>query len=141
MSPLPQPSTDAVRRAMQSQRTRDTAPELALRRELHRRGLRYRLQRKPILGLRRTVDIVFLGPRVVVDVRGCFWHGCTKCKAVPKANTLWWTEKIAKNRARDQATETLLRKAGWDVIVFWEHDNCAEAADRIETVVRHRASR
>jgi len=134
----PQAPTDAVRRAMQTQRTRDTAPELALRRELHHRGLRYRLQRKPIPGLRRTVDIVFPGPRIAVDVRGCFWHGCNKCKTVPKTNNLWWIEKIAKNRARDEITETALRKAGWEVIIVWEHDNCVDAADRIEKLVGER---
>jgi DNA mismatch endonuclease, patch repair protein len=123
---------------MQSQRTRDTGPELALRRELHRRGLRYRLQRKPVEGLRRTLDIVFLRPRVAVDVRGCFWHGCIKCKTIPKANHSWWADKIAKNRARDRATEAALGKAGWDVIVVWEHDICTDAADRIENSVRQR---
>lgn len=132
----PQATTDAVSRAMKNQRTRDTGPELTLRRELHRRGLRYRLQRKPIPGLRRTVDIVFPRPRIAVDVRGCFWHGCANCKTMPKANNSWWTEKIAKNRARDQATESALCEAGWNVIVVWEHDVCAHAADRIEQVVR-----
>lgn len=131
-----QPPTSAVRRAMQNQRTRDTAPELALRRELHRRGLRYRLQRRPIPGLRRTVDILFPGPRVAVDVRGCFWHGCVTCKSAPKTNNLWWTEKIAKNRARDRATENALAEAGWYVIVVWEHDTCSEAANRVENAVR-----
>jgi DNA mismatch endonuclease (patch repair protein) len=126
---------------MQNQRTRDTAPELALRRELHRRGLRYRLQYKPVPELRRTADIVFPRPRVVVDVRGCFWHGCTTCKSIPKSNDLWWTAKIAKNRARDDATESAFRAAGWRVIVVWEHDVCAAAADRVERVVRQRTGR
>ncbi len=59
---------------MQLQKIRDTAPEMKLRRELHRRGLRFRLHRKLLPDQRSTVDIVFPGPRVAVDVRGCFWH-------------------------------------------------------------------
>jgi DNA mismatch endonuclease, patch repair protein len=121
---------------MSRQRTRDTTPELALRRELHRRGLRYRLQRKPIANLRRTVDIVFAGVRVAVDVRGCFWHGCTACKDTPKRNADWWAAKIESNRARDRQTAEVLRNAGWQVIVVWEHDACNDAADRVEDAVR-----
>jgi len=132
----PKPPTGAVRQAMRAQRTRDTQPELALRRELHRRGLRYRLHRRPIFGLRRTIDIVFPGPRIAVDVRGCFWHGCVRCKTIPKANRLWWTQKIAKNRARDQDTGQRLRAAGWRVIIVWEHDDCCDAATLIESAVR-----
>lgn len=130
------PPTDVVRRAMQAQRTRDTQPELALRRELYRRRLRYRLHRRLIPELRRTIDIVFIGPRVAVDVRGCFWHGCPRCKTIPKSNESWWSQKIAKNRARDQETERILRAAGWRVIIVWEHDNSADAATLIESEVR-----
>ncbi|WP_346007511.1 hypothetical protein [Janibacter terrae] len=69
-------STPGVRSRMQVQRTRDTAPEMALRSSLHSMGLRYRVDRAPLPGLRRRADIVFGPARVAVFVDGCFWHGC-----------------------------------------------------------------
>src|SRR5579875_2994608 len=69
-------SSPAVRGRMQLQRTRDTAPELAIRRLLHARGLRYRVDVSPLPGLRRRADIVFGPAKVAVFVDGCFWHGC-----------------------------------------------------------------
>lgn len=71
-----------------------------------------------------------------MDVRGCFWHGCTRCKTIPKSNEFWWSQKIAKNRARDQETERTLRDAGWRVIIVWEHENFSDAAALIESEVR-----
>lgn len=123
---------------MRSQQRRDTAPEQALRRELHRRGLRYRVQRRVLPELRRTADIVFGPARVVVDVRGCFWHGCPVHATAPKANAGWWRDKIARNRARDADTDARLRAAGWQVVVVWEHEEPVEAADRVERAVRSR---
>jgi len=121
---------------MTRQPSRDTKPELALRRELHRRGLRYRVQQRLLPDARRTVDIVFSGPRVAVDVRGCFWHGCPEHWTRPKANRAWWEDKIAANRARDADTDDRLREAGWTVLVVWEHEDAAAAADRVEALVR-----
>ena len=121
---------------MERQASRDTGPELALRRELHRRGLRYRLHQRLLSGTRRTADIVFPGPRVVVDVRGCFWHGCPDHRSDPRANRAWWADKIATNRARDADTDARLRAAGWTVIVVWEHEDVVDAADRVEAAVK-----
>jgi len=132
----PVPSSVAVSNRMGRQRTRHTGPEVALRRELHRRGLRYRLHRQPLPGLRRTPDLVFARARLVVDVRGCFWHGCQRCKTVPKANAEWWTGKIAANRRRDLETEQALRAAGWTVVVVWEHDSIDAAADRVASALQ-----
>lgn len=120
---------------MQRQPRRDTKPELALRRELHRRGLRYRVARKPLSSLRRNIDIVFASIRVAVEVRGCFWHHCPKHGGVPKSNSAWWREKLARTRARDLDTEQRLRAAGWTLLLVWEHERAKDAADRIETEV------
>lgn len=132
----PTPSSAGRRSAMTQQRTRHTAPELLLRRELHRRGLRYRLHRSVLPGLRRTADIVFVGARVVVDVRGCFWHGCPDHTRLGTSNTAWWRAKLAANTARDEETERLLVEAGWRVVVVWEHEPVTAAATRVEQAVR-----
>lgn len=141
MDERPVPASDAVRQRMQSQRTRDTEPELALRRELFRRGLRYRLQRRPLIGLRRQADLVFPGPRVAVFVHGCFWHGCPEHATSPKANAEFWRAKLDRNRERDAETLHLLEGAGWATVVVWEHEDPVEAADRVAAIVEARRSR
>ena len=120
---------------MRGQRRRDTAPELALRRALHRRGLRYRLHQRPLPGLRRTADIVFRAATTVVDVRGCYWHGCELHRSRPTANGAWWADKLARNVARDRDTEARLRDAGWEVVVVWEHDDPEVMAWIVESTV------
>ncbi len=132
-------STPGVRRCMQAQRTRDTAPEVALRRELHRRGLRFRLDRAIVPGSRRRqrVDIVFVSTRVAVFVDGCFWHGCDEHrKNRPAANDWYWPDKIAGNRARDEDTTIRLTEGGWLVLRYWERESPVEAAHQIERAVR-----
>lgn len=135
-------SSPGVRSRMQLQRAADTAPEVQLRRELHRRGLRYRLHQPIVPGTRRRVDIVFPSARVAVDVRGCFWHshqhdvdryGHTRVK-----NTEYWAAKLERNRRRDQDTEARLAAAGWHVIVVWECQSATDAADLIQQAVRAR---
>lgn len=121
---------------MRAQARRDTKPELALRRELWRRGLRYRVDRPPIAGMRRRADIVFSRQRVAVFVDGCFWHRCPQHSTIPKANRAWWTEKLDRNVARDRDTDRRLLDAGWLVVRVWEHEAAAEAADRVEDAVR-----
>lgn len=133
--PIPPASTPGVRRRMQAARQKDTAPEVALRRELHRRGLRYRVDvRLPELP-RRRMDIVFARARVVVLVDGCYWHGCPVHGTKAKANAEFWSQKIAGNQARDRDTDTRLTAAGWTVLRVWEHEDVAAAARRIESVV------
>lgn len=123
---------------MQLQRERDTTPELKLRRELHRRGLRYRLDRPVVPGaMRRRVDIVFPKARVAVFVDGCFWHGCVAHGGRRhEVNGWYWPAKIASNRRRDADTDQRLVEAGWTVIRVWEHDPSSIAASRIEEVVQ-----
>ena len=114
---------------------RDTAPELALRRELHRRGFRY-LVDAPLPGLgRRRADLLFRRERVAVFVDGCFWHGCPLHSVVPKANRDWWIEKVAANRARDEDTNRHLDELGWVVFRAWEHDCAVDSADAVAAVV------
>jgi DNA mismatch endonuclease (patch repair protein) len=140
MSYEPFASTPAIRRRMQGQRRRDTRAELALRRELHRRGLRYRLDQPVVPGTRRRrVDIVFLGAKVAVSVDGCFWHGCAAHGvAEHRVNAWYWPAKIERNRARDADTDARLSAEGWAVVRVWEHDDPVAAADRIERIVRRR---
>lgn len=134
----PAPSSPQVSRRMQLQATRDTQPELAIRRELHRRGLRYRLHRRPIITSNRVADVLFRRAQVAVYVDGCWWHGCPHHKSWAKANELFWRDKIDRNVARDRETDATLRAAGWLVVRVWEHEAAAEAASRIEAVVRRR---
>lgn len=116
---------------MQGNRKRDTRPELALRSELHRRGLRYRVDRKPLEELRCKADIVFRRQKVAVFVDGCFWHGCPEHGTSPKTNASYWIAKIARNIERDRLNDTALSEAGWTVVRVWEHELPADAAERI----------
>jgi len=128
---------------MQLQRERDTAPELALRRELHRRGLRYRVDLPAVPGTkRRRIDIAFTKARVAVFVDGCFWHGCPEHgQRAHSINGDDWPSKIENNRHRDDDTDQRLRAAGWAVIRVWEHDDMLSAASIIVQMVRRRGSR
>lgn len=113
---------------MQAIRSRDTKPEQALRSLLHSAGLRYRVCTPPLPGLRRTADVVFRPTKVAVFVDGCYWHGCPEHYVPPKTNPGYWSEKVARNVARDRDTDARLKAAGWMVLRFWEHespDSCA----------------
>jgi DNA mismatch endonuclease (patch repair protein) len=123
---------------MQSARQRDTKPELELRSALHRRGLRYFVNRAPLPTIRRRADIVFPRLRVAVYVDGCFWHGCPLHGTWPKANADWWREKIERNRERDRDTNARLDTAGWHVIRIWEHESMDAAAKHIATFIASR---
>lgn len=119
-------------------RNRDTAAEMAVRRELHRRGRRYFVQRL-VGGTRRRADIVFPTAKVAVMVDGCFWHSCPEHATRPKSNAEWWAVKLARNVARDRETDEVLKEAGWTVIRIWEHESPQTAADRIEEVLARSA--
>jgi len=121
---------------MRNVRNRDTTPEMAIRRELHRRGLRYRVH-MPITGITKTrPDIVFTRVKVAVFIDGCFWHCCPDHGTYPRTNAEWWRRKLNQNVTRDRFTEQTLCKVGWRVIRIWEHENVLAASDRIETIVR-----
>lgn len=123
---------EAVSRRMSTLARRDTRPEVALRRALHRRGLRFRVQVKVPGNRRRTIDIAFTRARLAVYVDGCFWHGCPEHHSLPRTNSTWWTWKVELNRTRDADTNRELEDAGWTVLRFWEHVEPEEAAAAIE---------
>lgn len=100
-------------------RTKDTAPEMLVRRALWRAGIRYRIGIR-IDGVRP--DIVFPRQKVCVFVDGCFWHACPMHGTIPASNTSFWREKLYRNAARDQRQSNLLVESGWRVLRFWEHD-------------------
>ncbi|MYW01979.1 DNA mismatch endonuclease Vsr [Streptomyces sp. SID3343] len=125
---------------MSRQKSKDTGVEVALRRELHRMGLRYRVHRRPLKGVRREADVVFGPTRVAVYVDGCFWHGCPTHATWPKRNAEFWKNKIEGNRTRDADTDRRMAEAGWLVVRVWEHEDPASAATRVRDVVLARRS-
>lgn len=97
---------------MQANSRRDTVPEIRLRSALHRLGLRFRIDARPLPHVNRRADIVLRPAKVAVYVHGCFWHGCPEHGTQPKRNSQYWTEKIERNRDRDLETENKLRESG-----------------------------
>lgn len=125
---------------MRRVRGKHSSAERTFRSALYAEGLRFRLHRR-VEGI--AVDIVFPGPRVVVFIDGCFWHGCPKHATFPKTNQEYWLPKLAENRERDRRQTARIRAAGWRVFRVWEHD-CQPAADiavkRIVQVCRYRSA-
>ena len=107
-------------------RSRDTKPEIQVRRLLHRMGFRYRLH---VRGLPGTPDIVFASRRKAILVHGCFWHRHESCRktTTPKTRQDFWNTKFKANQARDASKIAQLEEAGWLVLVIWECE--AEAHD------------
>ena len=128
----PLPPSASTNRRLRAQRRRDTAPEVHLRRELHRRGRRFYVDRAPLPGLRRRADLVFPRRRVAVYVDGCFWHSCPLHATQPKHNAAWWAAKLATNVARDRDTDARLAAAGWVIVRVWEHQEPIAAADLVD---------
>ena len=131
-------SSPGRRRNMQANRSRDTGPELAVRRLLHASGLRYRVHQRPVPGVRRRADIVFSREQVAVFVDGCFWHACPVHGSRPRMNSEYWEAKLTRNKARDRETNEFLRSAGWVVVRVWEHEDPAKAAARVRRQVLRR---
>ncbi|WP_083260833.1 very short patch repair endonuclease [Microbulbifer aggregans] len=114
-----------------------TTPELALRRALWHLGFRYRIKSK----LPGKPDIVYPTLKVAIFVDGCFWHKCPKHYSPPKTRAKFWSDKISKNVARDKKNNVLLKKRGWTVVRFWEHEIRDSLEDCVVTVVRALKSR
>lgn len=114
------------RRNMSAIKGKNTAPELVVRKLLHRLGFRFRLHDRTLPG---TPDIVLPKYRTVIMVHGCFWHmhGCALTK-IPETRRDFWIAKLERNRARDMDQEALLRSNGWTVITVWECDLKTEQA-------------
>lgn len=138
MSERPVAVSDAVARRMRNTGQRDTPSEMALRRELHRRGLRYRVDQRVLGVTRGRPDLVFPSEKVAVFVDGCFWHSCPEHATIPKQNRQWWFEKLQRNVERDRRHTEELNSAGWSVLRFWEHEEPSSTADAVEEAVRLR---
>lgn len=121
---------------MVANRSRDTGPELAVRRAVHRRGFRYRVNAEPWRGMGRRADLVFRPVRTAVFVDGCYWHGCPEHGTQPATNRQFWAGKVRRNQERDRETDARLAEAGWTVLRVWEHEDAEEAAERIAATVR-----
>lgn len=102
-------------------KSKNTKPEMLVRRFLHAHGFRYKLHDKTLPG---KPDIVLPKYKTVIFIHGCFWHGHKDCKyfVVPKTRTDWWMNKINGNIANDKKAITALKKEGWKIIVLWECD-------------------
>ena len=133
---MPDPLTLQQRHLCMSHiRSKDTNPELKVRRELWRRGYRYRMN---VCSLPGTPDIVLGRYRSVIFVNGCFWHGHGGCRkyTVPKSNVEFWKEKVARNRERDLLNNQRLESIAWGVITVWECEldkaHLPDTIDRVE---------
>lgn len=109
---------------------------MSIRRGVHRRGLRYRVDARPLPASRCRVDLLFSRAKVAVFVDGCFWHGCPEHGTRPAHNGEWWAEKLEANIARDRRFDHQLREAGWRVVRIWEHEEVSLAVGRVERAVR-----
>lgn len=117
----PRPSSTTVSKIMRANRSRDTSPEIALRRAFRSigiRGARYAYKGAP-----GRPDIAYPRERVAVFVHGCFWHRCPMCRLpLPKSNVAYWREKFWRNKERDRRKRKELERAGWRVFEVWECD-------------------
>ena len=120
---------------MSRQASRDTTPEMAVRRLLHASGYRYRLHTRVPGMPRRTIDIAFGNLKIAVFLDGCFWHGCPQHATRPKSNADWWRTKLDRNMARDLETTRQLTDTGWTVLRFWEHEDPAVITDQVAGAV------
>ncbi|MBV2147690.1 very short patch repair endonuclease [Sphingobium sp. AS12] len=127
-------------RTMRAVRSKDTKPEMIVRKLIHGMGYRYRLHRKDLPG---SPDLVFAARRRVVFVHGCFWHGhdCKRGARQPKANAEYWREKIERNRARDSRATGGLTANGWLVATIWECElgNREHLKDRLRSFLDDQA--
>ncbi|MCY1241111.1 DNA mismatch endonuclease Vsr [compost metagenome] len=123
MSPSPRSSvTAATSRRMARTRGFDNPRERAIRSQLHRMGLRFRIHFRAVPGTTRTIDIAFTRLRLAVFCDGCFWHGCPQHATQSKTNAEWWQHKITANISRDRDTDARLCASGWSVLRIWEHE-------------------
>ncbi|MFI5485643.1 very short patch repair endonuclease [Micromonospora echinaurantiaca] len=113
---------------MKRMRRASTKPELLVRKQLHRRGLRFRVNHP---GLPGRPDIAFTRARLAVFVDGCFWHRCPEHGVIPKHNREWWEAKLRRNVERDREKDTALFALGWHVRHFWEHEDPARVAEEV----------
>jgi DNA mismatch endonuclease (patch repair protein) len=102
---------------MSAIRSRNTKPEVTLRKALWSKGLRFRVHY-----CREKIDIAFPSEKLGIFVDGCFWHGCPIHSHVPKSNREYWLPKLRRNMERDKEKEDRLGLEGWRIMRFWEHE-------------------
>ena len=100
-------------------RAKNTTPEIIVRKILWSNGKRYRIHSKSIFG---TPDISSKKSKIAIFIDGCFWHGCKKCYRKPKTNVKYWKTKIHRNKLRRKKVISKLRREGWNILQFWEHE-------------------
>lgn len=112
-------SKEQRHKCMSRIKSKNTKPEMLVRRYLHAHGYRYRINVKRLPG---TPDIVLRKYKTVIFINGCFWHGHEGCKyfVMPKSNTAFWEKKIERNKERDVEKRIKLRMLGWHTIIIWE---------------------
>lgn len=131
---------EEITKNMRSNKSKDTKPELMLRKELWKRGLRYRKNYKKAVG---KPDIVFVSRKIAIFVDGKMWHGYDweKQKNDFKSHRDFWIPKIKRNIERDKEVTERLRNEGWTVLRFWDFEikkNLSDCADKIEKVYNER---
>lgn len=131
MPPKPAAKSAMVSAQMSRMPRASSKPEVAVRRALHARGFRFRLNRRDLPG---SPDIVFSRWRLAVFIDGCFWHGCVDHGVLPKNNGEWWKAKLAANAERDARKDRELRGLGWLPLHFWEHDDVERVCDAIAQI-------
>ncbi|WP_223564814.1 very short patch repair endonuclease [Agrobacterium tumefaciens] len=127
-----EPARSAIMRAVKS---KDTTPEMIVRRLAHSLGFRYRLHCRDLPG---NPDLVFHSRHKVIFVNGCFWHGhnCARGSRQPKTNSDYWQTKIGRNVERDAINQVTLRAAGWQVLTVWECETKASKTSWLEERLR-----
>lgn len=123
------------RRTMARVRSRDTTPEMTVRRLLHAMGYRFRLHRHDLPG---TPDIALVSRRVLIFVHGCFWHQhrCKRGRRMPKTNRIYWTAKLARNVERDKRVRREARRGGWRTFVIWECQTRPQSIPKLKERLR-----
>ena len=127
----PIPKSENISKVMSANKGKNTKPEIDLREALIEIGIPdFEVHLKEIPG---RPDIAYLKEKIAIFVHGCYWHHCPKCNPnLPKTNTEFWKNKFEKNKERDTMKKKELKKDGWKVLIFWEHEikcgalNCAE---------------
>ena len=112
-------SKEVRSKIMSSIRSKNTQPEIVIRKLIWSKGKRYRIHDRTVYG---TPDISNRRKKLAVFIDGCFWHGCKKCCTVPQTNTSFWKKKISNNRKRREKVASKLKFDGWKMMEFWEHE-------------------
>ena len=102
---------------MSAIRSKNTTPEMTLRKEMWAQGLRYRIHYG-----KEKIDVAFPSRKLAIFVDGCFWHSCPLHSHIPKSNEKYWVAKLKKNRERSKGKDDRLEREGWTILHFWEHE-------------------